>query len=80
MVEDGPAGTVVAFTVSQSGFTLTYDVRHRQDAVRREGTWTLDYTDESDLDHSIGFWRSVVEHSTHVALKTAMPGFFSCDR
>ncbi len=85
VLEDGPAGTVVAFTVSQFGFTLTYYVRHRYDTVARVGTWTLDYSKESDLDDSIGFWRvspmpgvpgrSLVEHSTHVALKTAMPGF-----
>lgn len=85
VLEDGPDGTVVAFTVSQFGFTLTYYVRHRYDAVRREGTWTLDYGKESDLDDSIGYWRvtplpgspgrSLVEHSTHVALKTAMPDF-----
>jgi hypothetical protein len=85
VLDDGPDGTVVAFTVSQFGFTLTYYVRHRYDAARREGTWTLDYTKESDLDDSVGFWRvtpwpgapgkSLVEHSTHVALKTAMPGF-----
>ena len=85
VLEDGPDGTVVAFTVSQFGFSLTYYVRHRYDAVRREGTWTLDYTKESDLDDSIGYWRvtpipgspgrSLVEHSTHVALTTAMPGF-----
>jgi hypothetical protein len=84
VVEEGADGTVVAFTVSQAGVTLTYYVRHRYDAAQHEGTWTLDYSKESDLDDSIGYWRvtplaggtrSLVEHSTHVALKTPLPGF-----
>lgn len=84
VLEEGPHGTVVAFTVAQAGFVLTYYVRHVYDAERREGSWTLDYTKESDLDDSVGFWRvtplasgdgSLVEHSTHVALKTPLPGF-----
>ena len=78
-------GTVVAFTVSQLGVTLTYFVRHLYDDERRAGTWTLDYGKESDLDDSVGYWRvtplpgdpsrCLVEHSTHVALQTPLPGF-----
>lgn len=87
ILERGADGTVVAFTVSQMGFTLTYYVRHRYDDAARVGTWTLDYGKESDLDDSVGFWRvtplpgdatrSLVEHSTHVKLKAALPSFLA---
>jgi hypothetical protein len=75
----------VEFKIESFPVELTYFIHHEYDMANRWGTWTLDYTRESDLDDSVGFWRvntvegkpneSVVEYSVDIAIKGWVPGF-----
>ncbi len=65
--------------------SIEYYIHHDYDMEHRWGTWTLDYTRNSDLDDSVGFWRvnsvdgnpkrSIVEYSVDIAIKGWVPGF-----
>jgi ribosome-associated toxin RatA of RatAB toxin-antitoxin module len=75
----------VEFQVSSFPVSADYFIHHDFDMANRWGTWTLDYTRNSDLDDSVGFWRvnpapgdrnqSLVEYSVDVAAKAWLPGF-----
>jgi hypothetical protein len=75
----------VRFKIASWGVDLTYFIHHDYDMANRWGTWTLDYSRESDLDDSVGFWRvtpvegksdwSTVEYSVDIAIKGWVPGF-----
>lgn len=75
----------VAFKISSFPVTIEYFIAHDYDMANRWGTWTLDYTKESDLDDSVGFWRvtpyqgdatrSLVEYSVDVKIKGWVPDF-----
>lgn len=75
----------VRFLVSSWGVSIAYFIHHDYDMQNRWGTWTLDYSRESDLDDSVGFWRvtpveghddwSQVEYSVDIAIKGWVPGF-----
>jgi hypothetical protein len=67
------------------GMTVEYYVKH---VFNRSGgylTWTLDYSRQSDLDDSVGYWRvtplsaspplSRLEYSVQILLKGWVPGF-----
>lgn len=74
-----------AFKIESFPVTIEYFIHHDFDMANRWGTWTLDYTRESDLDDSVGFWRvnavegapdeSIVEYSVDIAIKGWVPGF-----
>lgn len=51
----------VRFKVDVLGFEYVYYIRHTFRPEEGYVTWTLDYSRESDLDDSVGFW-SVVPH------------------
>jgi len=75
----------VAFKLSWLGFSLDYHIHHVFHDPEQWGTWTLDYSRESGLDDSVGFWRvtpvaekpgtSQVEYSVDVQLPGWIPGF-----
>ena len=75
----------VRFHIASWGVSLEYFIHHDYDMENRWGTWTLDYSRESDLDDSVGFWRvtpvdgqpeqSQVEYSVDIAVKGWVPGF-----
>lgn len=75
----------VAFTIKSFPVTIDYFIHHDYDMAGRWGTWTLDYSRESDLDDSVGFWRvspvegnpgqSIVEYSVDIKIKGWVPGF-----
>jgi hypothetical protein len=75
----------VYFKVKSFPVTIEYFIRHDYDMENRWGTWTLDYSRESDLDDSVGFWRvspvegnpnqAIVEYSVDIAIKGWVPGF-----
>jgi ribosome-associated toxin RatA of RatAB toxin-antitoxin module len=75
----------VAFQIKSFPVTIDYYIHHDYDMANRWGTWTLDYTRNSDLDDSVGFWRvnpvegkpdeSIVEYSVDIAIKGWVPGF-----
>lgn len=75
----------VEFKIESFPVEITYFIHHEYDMANRWGTWTLDYSRESDLDDSVGFWRvntvegkpneSVVEYSVDIAIKGWVPGF-----
>ncbi|HEY4219879.1 MAG TPA: SRPBCC family protein, partial [Myxococcota bacterium] len=75
----------VDFQIKSFPVTVEYYIHHDYDMAHRWGTWTLDYTRNSDLDDSVGFWRvndvegnpnaSVVEYSVDIAMKGWVPGF-----
>jgi ribosome-associated toxin RatA of RatAB toxin-antitoxin module len=75
----------VDFTISAFPVTIRYFIAHDYDMENRWGTWTLDYTRESDLDDSVGFWRvnavdgdpnaAIVEYSVDIKIKGWVPGF-----
>jgi len=75
----------VEFVIKGFGFSARYFIHHTYHQAERWGTWTLDYTRESDLDDSVGFWRvtpwaenpaqSVVEYSVDVQVRGWIPGF-----
>lgn len=75
----------VDFVISGLGFSAEYYIHHIYHPAEHWGTWTLDYSRESDLDDSVGFWRvtpwvedasqSVVEYSVDVQVRGWLPGF-----
>jgi ribosome-associated toxin RatA of RatAB toxin-antitoxin module len=75
----------VDFVISGLGFSAEYYIHHMYHPAEHWGTWTLDYSRESDLDDSVGFWRvtpwaedprqSVVEYSVDVRVRGWVPGF-----
>lgn len=75
----------VEFKIESFPVEITYFIHHDYDMANRWGTWTLDYSRESDLDDSVGFWRvnsvegkpneAVVEYSVDIAIKGWVPGF-----
>lgn len=65
------------------GFGVEWYNRHQQNREDRWITWTLDYSRNSDLDDSVGFWRftparrdgwTQVVYSIDVQLKGWVPG------
>jgi hypothetical protein len=77
--------TGVHFQIKSFPITIDYYIAHDFDLAGRWGTWTLDYSRQSDLDDSVGFWRvseiegqpgrARVEYSVDIALKGFVPGF-----
>ena len=75
----------VNFKIASFPVEIEYYIHHDYDMEHHWGTWTLDYTRNSDLDDSVGFWRvndvagnpnqSVVEYSVDIAIKGWVPGF-----
>ena len=81
---DGENNICVAFKLSRLVFSLDYYIRHVFHDAEQWGTWTLDYSRESDIDDSVGFWRvtpvaekpgtSQVEYSVDLQLRHWIPG------
>jgi ribosome-associated toxin RatA of RatAB toxin-antitoxin module len=75
----------VEFVIKSFGVSIQYYIHHQIDLPGRWMTWTLDYSRESDLDDSVGFWRvtpveghadrAQVEYSVDIAIKGWVPGF-----
>jgi ribosome-associated toxin RatA of RatAB toxin-antitoxin module len=73
------------FVLSAMGINVEYFINHRVNHAGKWMTWTLDYTRQSDVNDSVGFWRvnevpgqpnqSQVEYSIDVSLKSWVPGF-----
>lgn len=73
------------FKIGAMGTRVEYYIDHVYHPDEGWMTWTLDYTRESDLDDSVGFWRVVplpdkpgwsrVYYSVEVRLKGWVPGF-----
>ena len=67
------------------GINVEYFIDHTYPAGEDWGTWTLDYSRESDLDDSVGMWRvtalpddpskSRVEYSVDIKVSGWVPGF-----
>lgn len=79
-------GNVTAyFRISKMGFDVEYWCKHKFRKSKGWVTWTLDYSKESDLDDSVGFWRieavpgnpnqTRVTYSIDIALRGWVPGF-----
>ena len=77
-------GYLVSFELSVLGMDITYFIEHRLDATAGHMTWQLDYTKESDIDDSTGYWLvydapgrpgfTRVEYSVDLRLKGWVPG------
>jgi ribosome-associated toxin RatA of RatAB toxin-antitoxin module len=75
----------VRFVIEKMGMDIEYFIDHTFPPGETWGTWTLDYTRESDLDDSVGMWRvtslpdnpghSRVEYSVDVKVTGWVPGF-----
>lgn len=75
----------VDFAISAMGSTYEYYVDHRVRTDQGYITWTLDYSRESDLDDSVGYWKvdahptkpgwSRITYSVQVRLRGWVPGF-----
>lgn len=75
----------VEFEISAMGFSYIYYIKHHYPIEKGYGTWTLDYSRDSDLDDSVGYWivtpvpgnpaQTQVEYSVDVRLKGWVPGF-----
>jgi coenzyme Q-binding protein COQ10 len=75
----------VHFVLKTFGVSVEYFIAHDFNMAERWGTWRLDYSRESDLDDSVGFWRvsevagqpeqARVEYSVDIAIKGWVPGF-----
>ncbi|MBW1881641.1 MAG: SRPBCC family protein [Deltaproteobacteria bacterium] len=75
----------VRFKIGGMGVRVEYFITHTYLPAEGYMTWTLDYTRESDLDDSVGFWRVVpiedkagwtrVYYSVDVRLKGWVPKF-----
>ncbi len=69
---------------------VEYYIHHVVDTDAGWMTWTLDYTRESDLDDSVGYWRTVARddqpgttrlyYSVDVRLRGWVPGWVSASR
>ena len=75
----------VRFIIGAIGVKVEYFIDHVYHPDQGWMTWTLDYSRESDLDDSVGFWRVVplpdkpgwsrVFYSVDVKLRGWVPGF-----
>ncbi len=75
----------VRFEISAMGVTVEYFIAHKFRDKERYATWTLDYSRESDLGDSVGFWKvdavegdadaSLVTYSVDLQVKGWVPGF-----
>jgi uncharacterized membrane protein len=75
----------VKFIIGALGVNYEYYIHHNYPSTQDWGTWTLDYSKDSDLDDSVGYWRvdpvadkpgtSQIEYSVDVRLKGWVPGF-----
>ncbi len=73
----------VRFVLKAVGMEIEYFIHHDYHPEAGWGTWTLDYTRESDLSDSVGFWRvtevapgvSQVEYSVDLKISGWVPGF-----
>jgi hypothetical protein len=73
----------VDFALSVMGIGVEYYVRHDYQPALGYLTWTLDYTRQSDLDDSVGYWRVTalsptqtrLEYSVDIRFKGWIPGF-----
>lgn len=73
------------FVLSVMGVTVEYYIKHTVNRAAGWVTWTLDYSRQSDLDDSVGFWRVTelsaspaktrVEYSVELRFKGWVPGF-----
>lgn len=73
------------FVLDPVGMTVEYWIRHVDRRPAGYITWTLDYSRQSDLDDSVGYWRVTplttdppltrVEYSATIQLKGWIPGF-----
>jgi hypothetical protein len=80
-----PGEIFVRFVIGAMGIKVEYFVRHLYRPDSGYMTWTLDYTRQSDLDDSVGFWRvealadkpgwTRVYYSVQVKLSGWVPGF-----
>ena len=70
---------------SSWGFEVQYYIKHDYQPSKGYMTWTLDYSRESDLDDSTGYWlvypspldpsKTRVEYSVDLRIKGWVPGF-----
>ena len=77
-------GYYVSFDLSVLGMKITYFIKHSLDTDKGHMTWQLDYTKESDIDDSTGYWLvyeapgrpgfTRVEYSVDLRLKGWVPG------
>ena len=75
----------VDFVISTWGVDVEYYVDHTYRPSQGYMTWTLDYSKESDLDDSTGYWlvypspldpnKTRVEYSVDLRIKGWVPGF-----
>lgn len=75
----------VRFVLSVMGIGVEYFVKHQYTPGSNHLTWTLDYSRQSDLDDSVGYWRVTphpsdpnrtrLEYSVDVRFKGWIPGF-----
>ena len=73
------------FVISTWGVTVEYYVKHDYQPQKGYMTWTLDYTRESDLGDSTGYWlvypspldpsKTRVEYSVDLRIQGWVPGF-----
>lgn len=73
------------FILDPMGMTVEYFIKHAYNAQAGWLTWTLDYTRQSDLDDSVGYWRvtslsadpprSRLEYSVDIRFKGWIPQF-----
>ncbi len=78
-------GLKVKFELSVIGMDVIYFIDHSYHKDKGYLTWTLDYTRESDLDDSTGYWlvyaspdtpgATRVEYTVDMRLKGWVPGF-----
>jgi carbon monoxide dehydrogenase subunit G len=76
---------LVDFVISTWGVTVEYYVKHDYQPQKGYMTWTLDYTRESDLGDSTGYWlvypspldpsKTRVEYSVDLRIQGWVPGF-----
>jgi len=82
----GPKDMIyVHFITKAVGISVEWYVEHKVNRAEHWLTWTLDYSRNSDLDDSVGYWRvtpvkgqsnmSQVEYSVDIRLKGWVPGF-----
>jgi len=73
------------FVLDPMGMTVEYYIKHVYNPSTGHLTWTLDYSRQSDLDDSVGYWRvtpisteppvSRLEYSVQILMKGWIPGF-----
>jgi len=75
----------VHFLIKTMGISVEYFIKHTHNASAGHLTWTLDYSRESDLDDSTGYWLvyptpnrdgyTRVEYTVDLRVKGWVPGF-----